>query len=422
MPLVSIIIPAYNAEKTIEKCIRSVLDQSFTDLECIVVDDGSNDNTASIIQNIEDPRLRYVHKENGGVSSTRNLGIAMAKGLYLSFLDADDIQTDQALSSLVSAMKINHADLVVAGFYRVVGDKIANKSYFKKECLLSRDAYVSKMSKKPAEYYFGVLWNKLYRRDIIINNDLTMHEDISWSEDFIFNLDYLKHINNVYILNTPVIYYYKTAGSLVNNNKDLLSRTIRMKLDVYRHYKKFLEELFPDDDGFLNDKYILFDSASDGGALFNKLGDEKIFINENVLQDRGYLASSYRHRKIAEKYLSVIAGRNNLSLNDIFVLSCLFDNVKLTTLDEFSDFLQMDKMKIRQSLMNLRFSKLIKYKENNETFRSIAITDNSLKIMDEIELARHEIESYVFMDLSEDEKMIYQKINQKIAKKEEKLL
>ena len=72
--------------------------------------------------------------------------------------------------------------------------------------------------------------------------------------------------------------------------------------------------------------------------------------------------------------------------------------------------------------MNLRFSKLIKYKENNETFRSIAITDNSLKIMDEIELARHEIESYVFMDLSEDEKMIYQKINQKIAKKEEKLL
>ena len=68
MPLVSIIIPAYNAEKTIEKCIRSVLDQSFTDLECIVVDDGSNDNTASIIQNIEDPRLRYVHKENGGVS------------------------------------------------------------------------------------------------------------------------------------------------------------------------------------------------------------------------------------------------------------------------------------------------------------------------------------------------------------------
>lgn len=422
MPIVSVIIPAYNAEKTIEKSIRSILDQSFTDLECIVVDDGSKDNTASIVKSIDDPRLRYVYKENGGVSSTRNLGISLATGEYISFLDADDIQTDQALSSLVSAMKINQADMVVAGFYRVVNDKISNKSYFKKECLLTRDEYVSKMSNKPAEYYFGVLWNKLYRRDIIINEQLKMREDISWSEDFIFNLDYLLHINSIYILKTPVIYYYKTAGSLVNNNKDILARTIKMKLDVYRHYKKFLEEVFPDDERFVNERYILIDSASDGGALFKKLGDEKVVVNEKVLEKRCYLANSYRHRKLADKYLSVIAGRNNLSLNDIYVLLCIFDNAKLTDIDEFSDYLEMDKMKIRQSLVNLRLAKLIRFRENDETYHSIAITDLSLKIMDEIELARHEIENYIFGDLSEEEVALFRQINEKIAKKEEKLL
>ena len=85
-------------------------------------------------------------------------------------------------------MRMNDVDLVVAGFYRVVDDKLAAKSYFKKECVMSRKEYASKMSKKPAEYYFGVLWNKLYKRSIIEQFNMRMDESISWSEDFIFNL------------------------------------------------------------------------------------------------------------------------------------------------------------------------------------------------------------------------------------------
>ena len=153
MPTVSVIIPAYNAARTILRCVNSVLEQSFKDVECIVIDDGSSDNTAEILGGIGDERLRYIYKENGGVSSSRNRGLDEAKGEYICFMDADDYQSDQALSQLVSAMRMNDVDLVVAGFYRVVDDKLAAKSYFKKECVMSRKEYASKMSKKPAEYY-----------------------------------------------------------------------------------------------------------------------------------------------------------------------------------------------------------------------------------------------------------------------------
>lgn len=424
MPEVSVIIPAYNAAKTIKRCIMSILEQSYSDLECIVVDDGSKDDTANIIKQINDPRIRYIYKENSGVSSTRNRAIKEAKGDYICFLDADDYQSEQALSLLVTAMKMHNVDLVVGSFYRVVDDKLAVKSYFKKECLLSRNEYAKRMSKKPAEYYFGVLWNKLYRRSIIEQFNIRMDESISWSEDFIFNLEYIRHIQNVYILNSPVYYYIKTQGSLVNNNNNLVARTIKMKMDVYRYYKKFLEDVFCDDEDYRSEKYILIDSASDGGAFIQskKLGEEKIAVNENVLEGGSYLADLYRHRKVAEKFLDIVAQRNNLSLNDIYVFICIINRISLKNLDEFADYLNMDKMKIGQSLINLKYNKLIEYKLKSEEFVSLMITDYSLKVMDEIELARHEIESVIYNGLSDDEIAEYYRIREIISKNEEKFL
>lgn len=421
---VSVIIPAYNAAKTIERCIRSVLNQSYNNFECIVVDDGSKDNTAEVVKGINDERIRYIYKENGGVSSTRNRALKEAKGEYICFMDADDYQSEQALSLLVTAMKMHNVDLVVGGFYRVIEDKLAVKSYFKKECLLTRNEYARKMSNKPAEYYFGVLWNKLYRRSIIEQFDIKMNESISWSEDFIFNLEYIRHIQNIYILNSPVYYYIKTEGSLVNNSKDIVSRTIRMKMDVYHYYKKFLEEVFPDDEDYRSEKYILIDSASDGGTFMQskKLGDEKILVNENVLGGRSHLSDIYRHRKLADKFLDVVAKRNNLSLNDIYVFICIMDRISLKNLDEFADYLNMDKLKIGQSLVNLKLNKLIKYKLKSEKFVSLTITDYSLKVMDEIELSRHEIESIIYKGLNKDEIAEYLRISEIINKNEEKLL
>ncbi|MDD6955860.1 MAG: glycosyltransferase family 2 protein [Solobacterium sp.] len=425
MPTVSVIIPAYNAARTILRCVNSVLEQSFKDVECIVIDDGSSDNTAEILGSIGDERLRYIYKENGGVSSSRNRGLDEAKGEYICFMDADDYQSDQALSQLVSAMRMNDVDLVVAGFYRVVDDKLAAKSYFKKECVMSRKEYASKMSKKPAEYYFGVLWNKLYKRSIIEQFNMRMDESISWSEDFIFNLEYIRHIQDIFILKSPVYYYIRTEGSLVYNNNNLVARMIKMKLDVYRHYKKFLEDVFPEEEGYWNEKFILLDAASDGGTsvMPKKLGDEKISINKKVLGKKSYLRDLYIRRKLADKFLSVVALRNNLNLSDVYVFLAIMDDLGFKSLDEYSDYLNMDKLKVRQGFVNLKKNKYIKYKEKDEdNYRSIVINDSSLKIMDEIELARHEIENLLTGDIDTDNLEIYMAVSEKIRKKEEEIV
>ena len=206
MEKISVIVPVYNVEKYLPACIDSILRQTHSNLEVILINDGSKDKSGQICDEFAklDSRVKVVHKENGGVSSSRNRGLDEAKGEYICFMDADDYQSDQALSQLVSAMRMNDVDLVVAGFYRVVDDKLAAKSYFKKECVMSRKEYASKMSKKPAEYYFGVLWNKLYKRSIIEQFNMRMDESISWSEDFIFNLEYIRHIQDIFILKSPV--------------------------------------------------------------------------------------------------------------------------------------------------------------------------------------------------------------------------
>ena len=425
MPTVSVIIPAYNAARTILRCVNSVLEQSFKDVECIVIDDGSSDNTAEILGGIGDERLRYIYKENGGVSSSRNRGLDEAKGEYICFMDADDYQSDQALSQLVSAMRMHDVDLVVAGFYRVVDDKLAAKSYFKKECVMSRKEYASKMSKKPAEYYFGVLWNKLYKRSIIEQFNMRMDESISWSEDFIFNLEYIRHIQDIFILRSPVYYYVRTEGSLVYNNNNLVARMIKMKLDVYRHYMKFLEDVFPEEEGYWNEKFILLDAASDGGTsvMPKKLGDEKISINKKVLGKKSYLRDLYIRRKLADKFLSVVALRNNLNLSDVYVFLAIMDDLGFKSLDEYSDYLNMDKLKVRQGFVNLKKNKYIKYKEKDEdNYRSIVINDSSLKIMDEIELARHEIENLLTGDIDPDNLEVYMAVSEKIRKKEEEIV
>ena len=130
-PIVSIIVPVYNAAKPLDRdktvlhrCIDSILNQEFRDFELIVVDDGSKDTSGKILDEYAktDERINVIHKENSGVSNTRNLAIQNARGKYIQFLDADDWITTDATKSLVRTMEESKADLVIADFYRVVGE------------------------------------------------------------------------------------------------------------------------------------------------------------------------------------------------------------------------------------------------------------------------------------------------------------
>ena len=167
-PMVSVIVPVYNAEQTLRRCVTSILEQQYTDLELLLVDDGSTDASGAICDEFaaQDARVRAIHQPNAGVSAARNHALDQARGVYLQFLDSDDWITPDATRSLVRAAEAHHCDLVIADFYRVVGERLSRKGDIDEDGLLTREEYAAHMMENPADFYYGVLWNKLYRREI----------------------------------------------------------------------------------------------------------------------------------------------------------------------------------------------------------------------------------------------------------------
>ena len=198
-----------------------------------------------VIQTIasKDSRVKAIHQENGGVSSARNRALAEASGTYVQFADVDDWLPMDSTKLLVRDMEAKAAELAVGDFYRVVDGNVAEKGSIQTDGTLSLQQYADEMMLAPADLYYGVLWNKLYRKDIMERYGICMDENINYSEDMIFNLEYLLHVNTVAILKAPVYYYQYTKGSLVDQNLNL-SSTIKMKKSVIGYYNEFFRKTF----------------------------------------------------------------------------------------------------------------------------------------------------------------------------------
>lgn len=167
MPLISVIVPIYKVEKYIDRCVESILAQSFTDFELILVDDGSPDNCPQICDEYakKDSRIKVVHKQNGGLSDARNAGIDVAKGEWLAFIDSDDYVHEDYLGSLYNAAAENGADLAICDFVRVNDDEnVIEKDH-------SFDGLVTEDKNTLFEYMYSnwrirPAWNKLYKKEI----------------------------------------------------------------------------------------------------------------------------------------------------------------------------------------------------------------------------------------------------------------
>ena len=331
-PSVSIIVPVYNAEKTIRRCIESILHQSCGDFELLVVDDGSPDSSGAICDAYAagDARVRVFHKENGGVSAARNLALEQARGKYIQFLDSDDWITPDATLLLLRAAEEHEADLVISDFYRVVGERVSVKGDIAEGSVLTQEEYAAHMMENPADFYYGVLWNKLYRRSIVERYRLRMDEEISWCEDFLFNLEYIRCARRFYALNVPIYYYVKTKGSLASQIS--ISKTVRMKLTMFEYYNRLYKEIFDEEEyekHRLKVYRFLLDAAGDGSVppaiLPNakKLGDERVRVHPETLAEEGVMADAYRERKLLERCLEPAALEHDLTLKEALVLLAL---------------------------------------------------------------------------------------------------
>lgn len=243
-PLVSIIIPVYNLADYLPQCLDSVQGQSYENIQVLLVNDGSTDASLAICREYarRDSRFQLIDKANSGVSDSRNQALDRTEGKYIQFLDGDDWLTPDATEALVHAAESTGADLVLAHFYRVADERMAPRGHIKKERVLTRQEFAEEMMKAPANYYYGVLWNKLYRRSIIDSRRLRFDSQVNWCEDFLFNLEYIERVRLVSAVPKPIYYYRKRENSLVTSQASL-RRTIAMKMQTFDSYKELYQKL-----------------------------------------------------------------------------------------------------------------------------------------------------------------------------------
>lgn len=198
-PMISVIVPVYNSEKTLKRCVDSILSQSLRDFELILVDDGSCDSSSDIAENyrLEDYRVKVFHQPNKGVSAARNLGLSHAVGEFVAFCDSDDRVRRDWLSSMFS--EIGKTDMVVGGYniYRldVSTDPVPVKETLGSVQMFSRADRILEILLKAKLLQF--VWNKLFRRQIIEKYGLRFNESFSVFEDEYFVLGYLAHAVDV---------------------------------------------------------------------------------------------------------------------------------------------------------------------------------------------------------------------------------
>lgn len=213
MKLVSIIIPIYNAEKYIRRCIFSLLYQTHSNLEIILVNDGSTDNCGKICDFYAKryPQIHVYHQENQGPASARNTGLAVATGTYIQFVDADDTIKPKMTGHLVSVMEAG-ADLAICGF------ETENQIFTTERTgSFSREEFLPFVGELYHAILLPSLCNKMYRREIILEHDITLLHTCSFGEDLLFNLDYLESTQQIHILAEPFYDYRRNLGSLTND-------------------------------------------------------------------------------------------------------------------------------------------------------------------------------------------------------------
>ena len=267
-PLVSIILPVYNAQNHIARCLESICAQSWQNIEVIVLNDGSKDQSLPVCEafRAKDERIVLVDKANSGVSDTRNLGLKLASGKYVQFVDSDDYIDPDFTEHLVTAAEQNNADLVIAPYKMVIPagaskpeqvlDKIQDelgvmsvarppevREYgFLPAGVYDKDTFALRLMDKPASYFYSVLWNKLYRRDILTGNDIQFVSEMRWAEDLVFNLRYIQYAERFVAIDKPGYYYVQNPQSICHTQINAAT-IVQNKLQVFRYYKDLYTRL-----------------------------------------------------------------------------------------------------------------------------------------------------------------------------------
>lgn len=267
LPLVSIIVPVYNAQSHLSRCLESICGQEYKNLELIVINDGSKDKSLPVCEEFrkKDSRILLVDKTNSGVSDTRNLGLKLAGGKYVQFVDSDDYIAPDYTARLVEAAEKTSADLVISPYTMVIppGRRSRNRCWknsgrprrhacctpagepgirFLPEGVYDKDTFARRLMDKPASYFYSVLWNKLYRRDILTRHDIRFTSEMRWAEDLVFNMQYIQYAEVFASIPQPGYYYVQNPQSICHTQIKPAT-LVQNKIQVFHYYKDLYTRL-----------------------------------------------------------------------------------------------------------------------------------------------------------------------------------
>ena len=229
MPKVSVIVPIYNVEKYLEKCINSLLSQTLEDIQIILVNDGSKDNSGTIAKKYAEKnkdKVIYVEKENGGLSDARNYGLKYATGDFVAFLDSDDYIEKNAYEEMYNKAIEENADYVECDFIW----EYPNKAKIDKQ-------YKYQNKKEMLSFVRVVAWNKLIKRSLIIEHNLEFPKGLRY-EDVEFTYKLIPYINKFAYVDKPFIHYVQREGSIANVQNERTAEIFTVLDEVIEFYKK----------------------------------------------------------------------------------------------------------------------------------------------------------------------------------------
>lgn len=304
MPKVSVIVPTYNREKEIEKCVSSILNQTLDDFELIIIDDGSTDNTKNIINRFNDDRLIYIKRDNHGIGSSRNYGIDLSKGEYLAFVDSDDYISEECLEKMYNKAKIEKLDIVVCDYYNFYQNGEINReniSSFDNTNLKDKKELLLEINLGPC--------NKLFNKKLF-SKDMRFPEDIKY-EDIALVCRLLKKANKIGKIDEPLNYFFvdnksetttvdkrvfdifKSLDIIVENFKEKEYETIIKELVVFKLTIYTIQQRVQKDKRIRN-KFI-----NEAFNYMKKIDNE--YKNNNYFKNRNKLKSFIEKNKTVTK-------------------------------------------------------------------------------------------------------------------------
>lgn len=284
-PKFSIIVPIYNMEKYLEQCIKSVISQSFTDYELLLIDDGSNDKTSTICKKYENEKIKYIYQKNSGVSVARNTGIKKSKGKWIIFIDPDDwIEKDYLYE--FNERITDDIDIIICDDYVEFPKKtIKNNIYKENFTFANKEKNILLMqffSKNKSEYFpqnhdCSAPWGKAYRKSLITKNNLIFEPELKRAQDKIFNLYAFRYSNKILYFQKCLYHYRMNPNSTWGKYSNEVSNDL---IKLYKHMRKYINTYEKNNNEFMDAYY------------------EKVVISINTI-----FRQKYFHKDCKIKYL-----------------------------------------------------------------------------------------------------------------------